>query len=333
MSTGESLGWGVLGGTARITRRGFLPGLRAARNGRLVAVGSRSRPHAAPAVTGEFVDQQQVVSYHEVLADRAVDAVYLALPNSMHHEWVMNALAAGKHVLCEKPLTLTSRAAAEISRTAAGAGLVVMEAFMYRFHPQYARVPWERMLEPIGELVAAEVHFSEPMTVAGDIREDRSLGGGALWDIGCYCLDLMCWRFGEAIAVHAFGTERNGCNWSGSVQIRFAAGQLVTCWWSFHGPQWQRATLVGDRGIVTLYDPFRPGDRTTTMVEVAGSKTPVIAVGDDCFRREIEHFGDVVRGRTTSAVPLTESERWIRLAERIDRCLLETAQPGPTTSS
>jgi predicted dehydrogenase len=316
MRAGEPIGWGVLGGSARITRRGFLPGVAAARNGRLVAVGSRRPARDAAHRVGSYEG-----SYDDVLADPAVDAVYVALPNALHHEWVLAALAAGKHVLCEKPLTLTSVAAAEIGAAAAASGLVVMEAFMYRFHPQYERAAWDRLLAPVGALRAAEVHFSEPMDIPGDIRADPALGGGALWDLGCYCLDLVSGLFGEAGTVHATGAARHGCNWSCSARIRFAGGQLVTCRWSFSGPRGQRATLVGDRGAVTLHDPFRPGGATTAVLEADGVATTVEQPGDDCFRREIEHVGDVVSGVAAPALTPADSVRWLGLAERVERCL------------
>lgn len=316
----ETIGWGVLGGTARITRRGFLPGLRQARNARLVAVGSRS-------------DSPAALSYDDVLESPAVDAVYVALPNSLHYTWAMKALAAGKHVLCEKPLALSSRDAADIASAANGAGRVVMEAFMYRFHPQYARATWERVLEPVGPLCAAEVHFSEPMNIPGDIREDPDLGGGALWDIGCYCLDLMCWQLGDAISVHSVGVERGGCNWTSATQLRFAGGQLANCWWSFSGPEWQRVTFVGERGTVTLHDPFRPDGRTTMVLEVDGVTMPIIVAGNDCFRAEIEHFGDVVLLGEEPSVSLAGSERWISLAEKVECCLRATSHPDAPAPS
>ena len=302
MTVGPPLRWGVLGGSARISRRGFLPGVAAAGNGELTAVGSR---------TG-------ATSYQDVLDDPDVDAVYIALPNALHHEWTIKALRSGKHVLCEKPLTTSAVAAADIAATADAAGLVVMEAFMYRFHPQYADPGWPRLLESLGPLCAATVQFSEPMTTPGDIREDPALGGGALWDIGCYCLDLVCRLFGDVADVHAVGNRRLDCDWSTSVQLRFAGDALVSCWWSFSGPQWQRAVLVGERGTLTLYDPFRPNGRCTAVLEVDGVVTPVSVGGDDCFRREIEHFGEVASGAVTSSVPLAGSCSWIDVAETID---------------
>jgi predicted dehydrogenase len=138
------IGWGVLG-AAGVARRRFLPALRAATNAQLVILGSRSLEHAAAAV--EAVGQgRPVSSYEAVLEDPEVEAVYLPLPNALHREWALKALDAGKHVLCEKPLVLSSSEVDELAQAAVSADRVVMEAFMYRLHPQYERSTWEPLL-------------------------------------------------------------------------------------------------------------------------------------------------------------------------------------------
>ncbi len=191
------IGWGVLG-AAGVARRRFVPALQEARNGYLVVVGSRSVDRAAAVV--QTVGQGRAAgSYEEVLEDPAVDAVYVPLPNSLHELWTRKALAAGKHVLCEKPLALRAAAVEELAHASAAAGRVVMEGFMYRLHPQYEPAVWQPLVEQIGPLRSAHARMSYPFHRPGDIRENATLGGGALWDIGCYCLDILTWQLGEPL--------------------------------------------------------------------------------------------------------------------------------------
>jgi D-xylose 1-dehydrogenase (NADP+, D-xylono-1,5-lactone-forming) len=315
------IGWGVLGAAGVASRR-FLPALRAADGARLVAVGSRSLQRAVAAV--EAAGQGRAVgAYAAVLDDPEVEAVYLPLPNALHHEWALRSLAAGKHVLCEKPLALSVAAVDELSRAAAAAGRMVMEGFMYRLHPQYEEATWRPLLAELGPLHAAHVRYSFPFNRPGDIRENAALGGGALWDIGCYCLDSLGWQLGEVLDIQALGDMRGDCQWTASVQMRFASSVLATAWWSFAGPLSQRLTLIGERGTLDLGSPFRASGPAAARLEVNGEARRVELPTDDCFRREIEHFGEVIRGETPPAVPLAESARWIRVAEEVDRQVRE----------
>jgi xylose dehydrogenase (NAD/NADP) len=311
------IGWGVLG-AAGVARRRFLPALQEARNGYLVAVGSRSVDRAAVVV--QAVGQGRAAgSYEEVLNDPAVDAVYIPLPNSLHEPWTRKALAAGKHVLCEKPLALRAAAVKELAHAADAAGRVVMEGFMYRLHPQYEPVVWQPLVEQIGPLRLAHVRMSYPFDRQGDIRENATLGGGALWDIGCYCLDLLTWQLGEPVEVHAMGDLRDGLDWTTAAELRFASGVLATAWWSFAGPLSQRLSLVGERGTLDLDTPFRAYGPAGAWLDTGGGGLRVELPTDNCFRREIEHFGDVVEGTGSPVVPLTDSARWLRVAEAVDQ--------------
>ncbi len=313
-----SVGWGVLG-TAAIARRRFLPALREAEGSHLAVLGSRSldRARAAVAAAGEG---RAVGGYEEVLADPAVDVIYVALPNALHYQWVLAALAAGKHVLCEKSLVQSAAQVHEVARAAQAAGRVVMEAFMYRFHPQCAPATLDPLLAELGEVVAAHCWTSFPYNPAADRWQDRSLRGGALWEIGCYCLDALAWRFGDVAEVHATASSRAGQDLTAST-LRFAGGVLATAWWSLSTAWAKRFVFVGTKGTLELDRPFRPdgpaGVRLEAHREVRAFEVP----GDDCFRREIEHFAAVVRGQAHPAITLADSARWITVAEEVQRQL------------
>jgi len=311
------LGWGVLG-TADISRRRFLPALVKASNAYLVAIGSRSleRAAASVAIAGEG---RAVGSYADVLDDPSVDIVYIPLPNALHREWVLASLAAGKHVLCEKPLVQTEAHVHELAAAAQTAERVVMEGFMYRFHPQYEPSTWQPLLSEIGELQSAHAWTSLCFDRVDEPPEAAALRGGALWEVGCYCLDVLTWQLGEVVEVSASSDRRDGYDLATVAHLRFASGALGTAWWSFTAAWSKRLTLIGKHGALELDHPFRPDGPATARLEIGRDIRAVRLPTDDCFRREIEHLSDVAKQGTTIAVPLSGSARWLRVAEEIRR--------------
>ncbi len=320
------VGWGVLGVAGVATRR-FVPALIESTNGYLAAVGSRKIERAATLVE-QAGEGRPVDSYQGVLENPAVDVVYIPLPNSLHFEWTLASLAAGKHVLCEKPLAMRQMHVEELMRAAAEAHRVVMEGFMYRFHPQYEAGNWDKLLVEIGPIRTAHVRLSFTFDRPGDIREDPALGGGALWDTGCYCLDLLSWRLGEVIEIQAMGDLRDDCDWSAAVQLRFASGVLATAWWSFDAAISQELTIVGEGGVLDLKAPFRATGAAAATVDAGGETRVVELPTDDCFRREIEHVGHVVRGEASPAILLSDSARWIAVAEQVERQIRSPQKPA-----
>jgi predicted dehydrogenase len=304
-----------------------VPALSESTNGYLAAVGSRKIERAA-ALIEQAGEGRPVGSYQEVLENPAVDVVYIPLPNSLHFEWTLASLAAGKHVLCEKPLAMRQTAVEELVRAAAEAGRVVMEGFMYRFHPQYEAGTWDKLLAEISPIRTAHVRLSFTFDRPGDIRQDPALGGGALWDTGCYCLDLLGWHLGEVVEVKAIGNLRGDCDWSAAVQLRFASGVLATAWWSFDAAMAQRLTIVGEGGVLDLETPFRATGAAAATVNTGGETRVVELPTDDCFRREIEHVGHVVRGEASLAIPLSDSARWIAVAEQVEHQIRSPQKPA-----
>ena len=183
MSTMRRVRWGILG-SGDINRR-FLAHAPEATNASFVAVGSRSRQRAEAFARDHGLARAHG-SYEDLLADPDVDAVYICLPNALHHRWTMAALAAGKHVLCEKPYSRHPAEVVEAFDAADRAGLLLMEAFMWR-HSVHARRFME-LLPRIGEVRAIRASFSFVLDTANDIRLDPALDGGALMDVGCYCV-------------------------------------------------------------------------------------------------------------------------------------------------
>lgn len=181
--------WGILG-AANIAYRRVAPALQAARNGAVQAVASRSL-EKAQAFAAERSIPQAYGSYEALLADPNIDAIYIPLPNSEHAPWALRCAEAGKAVLCEKPLARTADEARRMVDAFAARGLLLAEGFMYRFHPQTERVQQLVAEGAIGRLTAISASFTYTLRDADNIRADAALGGGALLDVGCYCVSLM----------------------------------------------------------------------------------------------------------------------------------------------
>ncbi|MCE0487394.1 Gfo/Idh/MocA family protein [Ornithinimicrobium sediminis] len=301
-----STAWGVIG-AARIARQQVIPAIRRASAGEILAVSSASgKAHAYAAEEGI---ERAYGSHEELLADPDVESVYIALPNGAHAEWIGKAVAAGKHVLCEKPIVTDPADLAAVERATANAGVVVAEAFMYRHHPQVAEL--RRLLTDgtLGDLVAVEarLHFAlDRREGADDIRLDLAQGGGSLLDVGCYPVDL----FGlvtraEPDEVHAVAVRER----EGDVDTRFAGAlrygtAVATFDCSFDAPFRNTATVIGTKGAVTLSDVFR-ADRhggTASLVLETETGRQELAVEGDQYAAEVSAFAGWVRqGRRDEA--------------------------------
>jgi predicted dehydrogenase len=216
----EPLTWGILG-TGNIARQ-FAEGVKGAARSRIVAVASRDAERAA-AFAKSYGAAAAYGNYEALLKDSGVSAVYVALPNNLHHEWTIRALKAGKHVLCEKPLAMNTAEAEEMFDASRRAGRLLVEAFMYRSHPLTHAVLQQVRQGAIGQVKLVRTSFCyRTSRVEGNIRFSPELGGGSLMDVGCYAIDFArLVAGGEPIAVHGAGHLHNG-----GVDD-YAAGMLV----------------------------------------------------------------------------------------------------------
>ena len=189
------LRWGLLS-TARINRL-IIPAIRASARSEVTTVASRSLEKAR-AYAAEWNIPRVLGSYEALLDDPDIDVIYISLPNSLHVEWTVRALEAGKHVLCEKPLALS---VADVDRIVAAAvartGRTATEGFMYRHHPLTHAVEAIVKSGRLGAIRGFKGAFTFPLTRDGDVRLDPALGGGSLWDVGCYPVSYTCLLAGE----------------------------------------------------------------------------------------------------------------------------------------
>jgi predicted dehydrogenase len=251
------LRWGILG-CARISRRGLIPGIRAAETGTLIALASRDLTQAR-AWAREFKIPIYTGKYEELLADSNIDAVYIPLPNELHRPWVIAAADAGKHVLCEKPLALEANEARQMVEHCRSRNVLLMEAFMWRHQPRSLELRQHVAKGAIGELRLVRSSFSFPIE-EGDWRLDPTRGGGSLWDVGCYGLNAARFYTGaepESVRAEAhFGPT--GVDLTLAASLRFAGGVLASIDCSFEQPYRCACELVGTQGVIEVPDAYLP---------------------------------------------------------------------------
>ena len=182
--------WGIIGATARIAKDALIPAILSSEHAELVAVASRSRDSAREIATQAGPEVAAYGDYDSLIADGNVDVVYLPLPNNLHLGWAVEAMNNGKHVLCEKPLALNAHQAEEMVETAEANGVILSEAFMYRYHPLQQEVAGLVRSGDLGEARLVRASFSFVQTDEADYRRDPGMGGGALFDVGCYCIHI-----------------------------------------------------------------------------------------------------------------------------------------------
>ena len=254
----ERLKFGILG-TGNIARQ-FADGVAAAQRSEIVAAGSRSIDSAkAFAATRKI--PAAYGSYDELLADANVDAIYNSLPNSLHHEWTIKSLKAGKHVLSEKPFAMTRAQAQEMFDVATKTGKVLIEAFMYRSHPLTHAVIDAVRAGEIGELRMVRTSFCyKTNRLEGNVRFEKQLGGGALMDVGCYCINLsrlLAREEPDQISASAHFHER-GVDDALVGSMHFPGGVVasMTCGMTVHADN--TAYICGSDGYIEIPVPWKP---------------------------------------------------------------------------
>jgi xylose dehydrogenase (NAD/NADP) len=287
MTDSGAVRWGVLS-TARINVK-LLAGARLAPNVDVVAVGSRDRAHGE-AFAAEHGIERVHGSYEELLADPELEAVYIPLPNSLHVPWSVKALEAGKHVLCEKPLTRRVADAEAAFDAADRAGRLLMEAFMWRYHPQTeALVRLAREVAPL-RVVRAAFAFSLPPDPA-NVRWQGALEGGSLMDVGCYCVSALRLLAGEPERAHAeLVPGGDGVDARVAAVLRMSGDVLGMFDCGFDVPARGAIEVVGDGGTLVAHDPWHGMAPRLTR---DGEEVPVEAANP--YALELEDFSAAIR--------------------------------------
>jgi len=310
------LRWGLLG-TARINRA-VIPVMNEAARSSLEAVASRSLDRACT-YAAEWQIPRALGSYEELLADPGVDAIYISLPNSLHVEWTVRALEAGKHVLCEKPLALSVEGVDEIEAAVRRTGRVAAEAFMYRHHPLTLAVERSVREGAIGELRFMRGAFTFPLTRAGDVRFDPALGGGSLWDVGCYPVSYSCFLAGTAPA-EVFGwqeTGPSGIDMAFAGMLKFPNGLAAQFDCGFRAAFRAEMEIVGTDGVLRVDRAFRTGPESQLLLTRGDETTPVSFDREDAYVGEIRDMAAAAFDGAAPRVPLSESRRTVETLRRL----------------
>jgi predicted dehydrogenase len=326
------LRWGVLS-TASIGRVKVIPAIQRAPHCEVVAIASRDAA-LARAVAAELGIATAYGSYDALLADPDVEAVYIPLPNHLHATWAIAAAEAGKHVLCEKPLALTVADAERMIEAADRAGVRLMEAFMYRLHPSWVAVRELVAAGRIGRLTAVQSWFSYFNDDPANIRNIAEAGGGALWDIGCYSVNLSRMLFGaepDRVEAHVVRDPVSGVDVVTSGMLGFGDGVATfTC--STRAEDDQRVDVYGTSGRISVEIPFNiPPDRPTRILVAAGGDPPVAPNVEtltfdtaDPYTVEADAFAVAVLSGGEVPVPPADAVANLRVIE----ALLAAAEAG-----
>ena len=318
--------WGILS-TADIGMTKVTPAIQRAENSEVVAIASRDRDRAV-AAAAQLGIPAAYGSYEELLASDDVDAVYIPLPNDLHAEWTLKAAAAGKHVLCEKPLALSPSQAAEMARACEDAGVKLAEAFMYRHHPTWVEAVRLVRDGTIGELQGVQSWFSYYNDDPTNIRNRMENGGGAIMDIGCYNINASRMLFAaEPVRIEA-SVRRDpvmGIDIVSSAVLEFAGGGQATFTCSTRAEDYQRVHIVGSAGRIEIEVPFNiPPDRDTRIFVTAGGEPPVAPATDtlvfpaaDQYTIQAALFAQAVLDETPVPVPPADAIANMKVIETI----------------
>jgi len=279
--------------TARINEL-LVAGARRTSGVEVVAIGSRDRDRAEAQAQALGVPRVHG-SYEDLLSDPDVEAVYLALPNSLHVEWSLRALQAGRHVLCEKPMSRHPDEVARAFEAAERRGLVLAEAFMWRHHPQAHRLL--ELLGEIGQLRLIRASFSFLLERAGDVRLQAALDGGALMDVGCYCVSAARLIAGEPLAVSAQQVrDGDGVDVRLTGLLRFPGEVLATIDCGFDLAARDELEVTGTHGVIWLDDPWHSRNPLIELRRAGGSMECVAVEPRDPYACELEDFAAAVAG-------------------------------------
>ena len=305
--------WGVLG-YARIARTSVIPALNHTANSEFYALASEDQAKLDEC-RSQFNCGKLYDTYEGLLDDPQVQAVYIPLPNSLHKEWAVKAMNKGKHVLCEKPLALTAAECEEMIAAAAKNRVLLMEAFMYRYTDRTAKVRQILADGEIGAIRYINSTFRFCLDRANNIRNKLELGGGSLYDVGCYpvnFLGMVTGKLPESYVVEC--ALENGVDVIFSAVLRYSDGVIATINSGFNSFREMRSEVIGTKGRLEIPDTFM-GEAGSLNVVTAGGTRQVQVAESDRYALEVADFaGAVLEGRRPM-LSLDESLRNMRLIE------------------
>ncbi|MBE0672967.1 MAG: Gfo/Idh/MocA family oxidoreductase [Anaerolineales bacterium] len=300
------LNWGLLS-TAKINQALIKP-INASKRTRLLAIASRSQS-SADAYARENKIPRAYGSYEALLADPEIDVIYNPLPNHLHAEWTIKALRAGKHVLCEKPIALTLAEVDEMIAAAKETGNVLAEAFMYRHHPQTLKVKEIVDSGVLGKIQLIKGAFTFTLDREGNFRQIKEMGGGSIWDVGCYPVSYARMIVG-AEPVEVFGWQVEGPSGSDDSfigQMRFANGVHAQFDSGFKSPSRSYIEVVGSDAVLKIPSPFKPRKNSELFLVRDEVEERIKITGTELYLGEVEDICDSILLKKPQRIPLEDS--------------------------
>jgi xylose dehydrogenase (NAD/NADP) len=311
--------WGILG-PGFIATRAVIPAIQKVSNSHVLAVASTNEERSRE-VALRFDIERSYSDYQTLLDDPDVDVVYIALPNHLHREWTIRAAEAGKHVLCEKPLAISSAECNEMIAACQQANVLLMEAVMYRFHPRMLHLKQMLVARELGDIRFLHTAFSFNFDAPGNYRAYRHFGGGALLDIGSYCVNSARWLIGSepdsSKAVISYSHETIDLNTSAVLCFGKDVSAHIQC--SFDAAEHQTIEVVGTTGAVTAPVAFTAWREDTTILLIQrGSAFELKEFAPaDPYQLMVEHFTSCVMQKTPLLYPPEDGWATLRVLDML----------------
>lgn len=280
--------WGIIG-LGLISKEFMIPEMLHSDVCRIAAIGSRSK------IADDYLPEARHLTYDELFEDPEVEAVYIAVPNALHAELAIKAMRHGKHVLCEKPMACTKEEGELMAAVASENHVLLMEAFMYRYGSNFRKLNEILSSGRLGKIVGMQGNHGYLLDWTSPAREDPALGGGCLYDVGCYVIDCMNYIMGRQGATVSSGSAslkmKGGVDWHASADVQYDDGVCACIQSWFDGAQEQRMLVVGEKEVCVIPDIFEPGE------------------GEELYRAEAEEFSKAIQGEDAYVVPMTDTIR------------------------
>lgn len=318
-----TLRWGIIG-AANIAKQQVIPAIRQTPNNEITSIASRSGK--AETLAQQFHIPNIFQSYEALLESPDVDAVYIALPNAHHKQWALAAIQANKHVLCEKPIVLTTEDLTELQQEAKKHHVLLMEAFMYRFHPQIGKAKQLLTEGTIGEILTIRARFHFTLEDwDNDIRLNPNLGGGVLNDIGCYPVNVLNYFIEESPSnVQALqGKLTKEIDTHIAVQLSYPSGILAQFDASFYGPMTQTIDIIGTTGTMQLPYAFRADENNYDGIihYLSNNETTTITETGNAYIEQIKAFHQAIENKESPAYTHAQMLQQTVTMERIAKAL------------
>ena len=264
---------------------------------KITALGSRSK------IAYDYLPEAKHLTYDELFEDPDVEAVYIAVPNALHAELAIKAMKHGKHVLCEKPMACTKEEGELMAAVAAENNVLLMEAFMYRYGKNFEELNKALASGRLGKIVGMQGNHGYTLDWASPAREDPKLGGGCLYDVGCYVIDCMNYVMTKQNASVASGSAsmrmKGGVDWHAAADVQYSDGTCACIQSWFDGAQEQRVLLVGEKEVCVFQNIFEPAE------------------GEELYRIEAEEFSKAIQGEDAYVMPMTDTIRNLEVLDML----------------